>query len=61
MTNDHVDSRRRHFLVAAVSTVSGAGVAITAVSFIESMEPSARALAARDPIDINISKIGPAS
>jgi ubiquinol-cytochrome c reductase iron-sulfur subunit len=59
MTNDHVDLRRRRFLTAAVSSVGGTSVAITAVPFIKSMEPSARAKGAGEPIDIDVSKVEP--
>lgn len=59
MTNDQVDFSRRRFLVAAVSGVGVMGMAFAAIPFVESMEPSARALGAGAPIDIDISKIEP--
>ncbi|MES2407368.1 MAG: ubiquinol-cytochrome c reductase iron-sulfur subunit [Pseudomonadota bacterium] len=57
--NDVMDFSRRRFLTAAVSIVGGIGLTITAIPFVDSMEPSARALAAGAPVDIDISKIEP--
>ncbi|MDQ3730976.1 MAG: ubiquinol-cytochrome c reductase iron-sulfur subunit [Pseudomonadota bacterium] len=59
MPTDGVDLKRRRFLAAATSVVSGAGVAAVAWPFISSMEPSARAKAAGVPVEVNIEKIEP--
>ncbi len=55
--NDVLDFSRRRFLTTAVSIVGGVGMAFAAFPFVDSMEPSARALAAGGPVDIDISKI----
>jgi ubiquinol-cytochrome c reductase iron-sulfur subunit len=56
---DEVDATRRHFLIVATGVVGAVGVIFAAVPFIDSMEPSARALANSGPVDIDISKIEP--
>jgi ubiquinol-cytochrome c reductase iron-sulfur subunit len=48
---------RRKFLIAATSLASGAGVAAIATPFLLSMSPSARALAAGAPVDVNVAKL----
>ena len=60
MTSDAVDLRRRRFLTATVSVIGAVGVVGAAIPFLESMEPSARALAAGAPVDVDISKLEPA-
>lgn len=57
MANDDVNLGRRRFLTATTSVVGGAGVALAAVPFIKSWEPSARARAAGSPVLADISKI----
>jgi ubiquinol-cytochrome c reductase iron-sulfur subunit len=57
--NDEVDLTRRRFLVAATTVVGGAFVGTAMVPFIESMEPSAAAVAAGAPVEVDISKIEP--
>ena len=59
MANHLVDLRRRRFLTATVSVIGAVGVVGAAIPFIESMEPSARALAAGAPVDVDISKLEP--
>lgn len=54
-----VDIRRRHFLVEATVVVGAAGLVATAVPFVLSMEPSARAQAAGAPVDADLSKMEP--
>jgi len=53
------DPTRRRFITAAATVVGTAGVAAAAVPFIESMEPSDRALAGGAPVQIDISKLKP--
>ncbi len=56
---NEVDPKKRRFLIAATSVV-GAGAAVAvAVPFVGSMFPSARALAAGAPIEVDLSKIEP--
>jgi ubiquinol-cytochrome c reductase iron-sulfur subunit len=57
MANSGVDTSRRRFLIGATSVVGAAGAGAIAVPFLNSWNPSARALAAGAPVEINISKI----
>ena len=58
MANSGVDTSRRRFLIGATSVVGAAGAGAIAVPFLNSWSPSARALAAGAPVEINISKVG---
>ena len=57
MSTDGVDTSRRRFLTAAASVVGGIGAVYTAVPFLASMNPSARAQAAGAPVEVDISKL----
>lgn len=57
MASSGVDTKRRRFLIAATSVVGAVGVAPLAWAFIGSMNPSARALAAGAPVEIDVSKL----
>ncbi|MDH3451385.1 MAG: ubiquinol-cytochrome c reductase iron-sulfur subunit [Gammaproteobacteria bacterium] len=57
MAEQGVDTARRRFLTATVSTVGGAGCVVGAIPFIVSMQPSARAQAAGAPVEADISKL----
>lgn len=57
MANSKVDKGRRRFLVAATSVVGAIGTAAMATPFVMSLTPSARALAAGAPVEVNISKV----
>jgi len=57
MANSQVDKGRRRFLIAATSVVGAAGTAAMATPFVMSLTPSARALAAGAPVEVNISKV----
>ncbi len=57
--SEEIDKSKRHFLTVATVVVGAVGVVMTAVPFVSSMEPSARALALGGPVDIDISKIEP--
>lgn len=59
MANSGVEKNRRRFLIAATSVVGAAGTAALAFPFLGSMAPSARALAAGAPVEVNVSKIEP--
>lgn len=52
-----VNNGKRRFLLAASSAAGGAAVAVTAVPFVLSMLPSARARAAGAPVEVDISKV----
>jgi len=59
MSEQVVDKRRRLFLTAAATAVTGVGVAYVAVPFVASMNPSDRAKAAGAPVEADISKLEP--
>jgi len=54
-----VDVKRRRMLIAATSVVGAAGTAAFAAPLLISWKPSARALNAGAPVEMNISKIQP--
>src|SRR5262245_23511872 len=56
---EKVDSSRRHFLLLATAATGAAGVAMTAVPFLSSWKPSARAQALGAPVEVDISKVEP--
>jgi ubiquinol-cytochrome c reductase iron-sulfur subunit len=57
MANDGVDKGRRRFLTATTAVVGGVGVAVAAIPFIKSWQPSARAKTAGAPVLADISKL----
>lgn len=59
MANSGVDKGRRRILIAATSVVGAAGVAAVAAPFLNSWNPSARALAAGAPVEVPLSKVEP--
>jgi ubiquinol-cytochrome c reductase iron-sulfur subunit len=59
MSTEGVNTSRRRFLIAATSAVGGAGVVFTAIPFLSSMQPSAKAQAAGAPVEVDISKLEP--
>jgi len=52
-----VDSGRRHFLLVATTVTGVAGAALTAIPFLASWKPSARAQALGAPVEADISKL----
>jgi ubiquinol-cytochrome c reductase iron-sulfur subunit len=50
---------RRHFLTAATVVTAGAGAAATAVPFVASFKPSARAQALGAPVERDLSRLEP--
>jgi ubiquinol-cytochrome c reductase iron-sulfur subunit len=54
---DQVDGSRRHFLLVATSAVGAVGAVATAVPFLASWRPSARAKAMGGPVEADISKL----
>ncbi len=59
MSNENVDRSKRRFLVAMSSAVGGVAAAGAAVPFVMSMLPSAKALAAGAPVEVDLSKVEP--
>ncbi|HET9031674.1 MAG TPA: ubiquinol-cytochrome c reductase iron-sulfur subunit [Dokdonella sp.] len=57
MANDGVDLGRRRFLTATTAVVGGVGVAVAAIPFIKSWQPSARAKTSGAPVEADISKL----
>src|SRR5215469_8123022 len=56
---DEPDLDRRRMLTTTTAIVGAVGVGLTAVPFIESLEPSETARALGSPVTIDISKLGP--
>ena len=59
MPTEGVNKKRRRFLVAATSAVGAVGAGFTAVPFIKSWNPSARAQAVGAPVQVSLDDIEP--
>jgi ubiquinol-cytochrome c reductase iron-sulfur subunit len=59
MNNEGVDTSKRQFLTSALSVVGAVGVGYLAVPFLSQMQPSAKAMAAGAPVEIDLSKMEP--
>jgi ubiquinol-cytochrome c reductase iron-sulfur subunit len=59
IVRDNVDEKRRRLLLIATGVAAGAAGGGTAVPFVASWFPSARALAAGAPVEFDISKMEP--
>lgn len=59
MNNEGVDRSKRQFLTTALTVVGAVGTGYLAVPFLSQMQPSARAMAAGAPVEVDISKIEP--
>lgn len=59
MNNEGVDSSKRQFLTTALTVVGAVGTGYLAVPFLSQMQPSAKAMAAGAPVEVDISKIEP--
>jgi len=59
MANDKIDHGRRKALTSGVAIVGGVGTAVATWPFLSSMNPSASALAAGAPVEIDVSKMEP--
>ena len=59
MSNDGVDTGRRRLLTATATVVGGVGAAATAVPFISTMTPSAKARAIGAPVEVEIGDLKP--
>ncbi len=55
--SEQIDGGRRHFLLVATTVTGVAGLAATAVPFLASWKPSARAQALGAPVEQDISKL----
>jgi len=58
MTDD-VDRNRRHFLTIATAVTGGAGLVATAIPFLSSFKPSARAQALGAPVEVAVGNLEP--
>lgn len=59
MSEMSVDGSKRRFLVAMSTAVGGVAAVGASVPFVVSMMPSARALAAGAPVEVDVSKLEP--
>ncbi len=57
MIHKDVDTSKRQFLTTALSVVGAVGTGYLAVPFLSQMQPSAKAMAAGAPVEVDISKI----
>ena len=57
MANEVVDRSKRQFLTTALTVVGAVGTGYLAVPFLSQMTPSAKAMAAGAPVEVDISKI----
>lgn len=56
---EQIDDGRRHFLLVATTVTGIAGAALTAIPFLASWKPSARARALGAPVEADVSKLEP--
>ncbi len=59
MDTHETDIHRRRFLTAATAGLGSAGLAATAIPFVESMSPSEAAKAAGAAVEVDVSQVGP--
>jgi ubiquinol-cytochrome c reductase iron-sulfur subunit len=57
MIDENVDKSKRQFLTTALTVVGAVGSGYLAVPFLSQMQPSAKAMAAGAPVEVDISKI----
>jgi len=57
MNNKGVDHSKRQFLTSALTVVGAVGSGYLAVPFLAQMQPSAKAMAAGAPVEVDISKM----
>lgn len=57
MIHEDVNASKRQFLTKALSVVGAVGAGFLAVPFLSQMQPSAKAMAAGAPVDVDISKL----
>src|SRR5688572_1337960 len=54
-----IDQDRRRFLTAGASVVGAAGVAVSSIPFLSSLQPSKKAKAEGAPVEFDMSKLSP--
>ncbi len=59
MIHEDVNNSRRQFLTTALTVVGAVGTGYLAVPFLSQMQPSAKAMAAGAPVEVDISRIEP--
>ncbi|MBT8082442.1 MAG: ubiquinol-cytochrome c reductase iron-sulfur subunit [Gammaproteobacteria bacterium] len=59
MTEDDLDSNRRHFLAVATAVTGAVGVGAALVPFLSSLKPSARAQALGAPVQVSLAAMQP--
>ena len=59
MTEDDLDSNRRHFLTVATAVTGAVGAGMVAVPFLSSLKPSARAQALGAPVEVPLGSMRP--
>src|SRR5690242_984589 len=59
MADESINKGRRRFLTASTAVIGGAGLIITAIPFVETWLPSARAESAGAPVTVAIGKVEP--
>ena len=59
MIHEDVNASKRQFLTTALSVVGAVGAGYLAVPFLSQMQPSAKAMAAGAPVEVDISKMEP--
>ena len=57
MIHEDVNASKRQFLTTALSVVGAVGTGFLAVPFLSQMQPSAKAMAAGAPVEVDISKM----
>ena len=57
--SEGVDTSKRQFLTSALSVVGAVGAGYLAVPFLSQMQPSAKAMAAGAPVEVDLSKMEP--
>ncbi|OAI16504.1 ubiquinol-cytochrome c reductase iron-sulfur subunit [Methylomonas lenta] len=57
MNPEGVDTSKRQFLTSALSVVGAVGAGYLAVPFLSQMQPSAKAMAAGAPVEVDLSKM----
>lgn len=59
MSDQEIDHGRRQFLTTAATVTGGVGAVATAVPFVSTMTPSARAKAIGAPVEVDVSELKP--
>ncbi|MGH8184046.1 MAG: ubiquinol-cytochrome c reductase iron-sulfur subunit [Rhodanobacteraceae bacterium] len=59
MADESINKGRRRFLTASTAVIGAGGLALTALPFVKTWLPSARAEAAGAPVKVNLAKIEP--